>query len=162
MPSIGWLERNFKIYGIHLYGRANPTPGPGSSKITFHNPPEWTRGDFFDVTAPTRVTVPHGYRGRYTIRLTLEWTRGGNMVFTELDREQGFFYGELSTNAHPDGVFHESRVSAAPVVHSTRTVLHLLWEGMLTPGDFIEPNIQYTLAQITSVNAWFRMRRLGK
>jgi hypothetical protein len=162
MSEIGWLERNFKIYGVDLYGHADPMPGPGTTTINFKSPPEWDRSGFFDSASPTRVTVPSGYRGRYTIRMTIQWNRGGAQPFTIQDRDQGFFYGEFSTNAHPDGHFQESRVSAAPVVNSTKTVFHLLWEGLLAPGHYIEPLIQYQLPQPASMDAWLRMRRLGR
>ncbi len=162
MAAIGWLERNLKIHGVDLYGHAGPMPGPASTSINFVDPPDWDRGGFYDPANPTRVTVPSGYRGRYTIRVTIQWNRGGNQTFTIQDRDQGFFYGELSTNAHPDGHFHETRVSAAPVVNSTKTVFHLLWEGLLAPLDFVEPLIQYELPQPAAADVWFRMRRLGR
>ena len=162
MAPIGWLERNFKIYGVDLYGHAGPMPGHAGSTITFNNPPEWDREGFFDPDARTRVTVPPGYKGRYTVRMTIQWNRGGSQPFTIQDRDQGYFYGELSTNAHPDGRFQESRVSAAPVVNSTKTVFHLFFEGLLTPGHYIEPLIHYQLPQPASADIWFRMRRLGR
>ena len=48
MAPIGWLERNFKIYGVDLYGHAGPMPGTAGTTITFNNPPEWDREGFFN------------------------------------------------------------------------------------------------------------------
>ncbi len=162
MASLNWVENRVRVHGVEL--RADATPVPSStttSKVVFSSPPVWDSDGFFNPAVPERVVIPSGFRGRYAARLTLRWSFG-QQPFTINDRDNGFFYAEIATNAHPDGRFQETRVSAAPVVNSTKTVMQILWDGALAHGHYLEVNLQYDLPRPAGVNIWFALRWLGR
>lgn len=161
MPPLNLVERRVRVHGVELRADASPMPDPAATTaLTFQNPPRWDSDGFFDPTQPGRVTIPPGFRGRYAARLTVRWFLGQG-AFTVNDRDHGFFYAELATDADPDGRFQETRISAAPVANSTKTVLQVVWDGLLAPGNHIAANIQYDLPRPAMLNAWFTLCRLG-
>lgn len=162
MASLNWVEKRVRVHGVELYADAAPMPGDtATSKVVFNNPPVWDSDGFFKPAHPERVAIPPGFRGRYAVRLTVRWSVV-QQPFTINDRDNGFFYAEIASNAHPDGRFQETRVSAAPVVNSTKTVMQILWDGALAHGHFLEVNLQYDLPRPAGANIWFAMRWLGR
>jgi len=162
MPTLNWTERRIRAHGVELFASASPTPSPtASTKVSFSSPPVWDSDGFFNAAHPDRVSIPPGLRGRYTARLTIRWTFG-QPPFTINDRDNGFFYTEIASNADSTGRFQDSRISAAPVVNSTKTVLQVLWDGPLAHGHFLEVNIQYDLPRQADAEIWFTLRWLGR
>ena len=162
MASLNSTEKQVRVHGVELSADAGFPPSSNAvSKVIFANPPVWDSDGFFDAAHPDRVTIPKGLRGRYAVRLTIRWSLG-QQAFTINDRDNGFFYAEIATNAHPDGVFQETRVSVAPVVNSTKTVMQILWDGALVKNHFLEVNLQYDLPRPAMANVWLAMRWLGR
>jgi hypothetical protein len=163
MSPLNSTEKKIRVHGVELSADVSPMPSTSAiTKVSFANPAVWDSDDFFDADFPDRVTIPQGFRGRYAVRLTIRWSVVGAQAFTVNDRDNGFFYAEIATNAHPDGRFQETRVSAAPVVNSTKTVMQILWDGELKKGHLLEVNLQYDLPRPAVANVWFAMRWLGR
>ncbi|MDX2436104.1 MAG: hypothetical protein QNL88_03535 [Acidobacteriota bacterium] len=162
MPPLNWTERRIHAHGVELHADANPMPSDTTStKVVFSNPPVWDSDGFFNAAHPDRISIPQGLRGRYAARLTIRWYLG-QQPFTIHDRDNGFFYTEIASNADPTGRFQDTRISVAPVVNSTKTVLQVLWDGPLAHGHFLEVNLQYDLPRPAGANIWFSLRWLGR
>lgn len=162
MDSLNWVEKRIRAHGVELCADAGPMPSSvTTTKVVFRDPPVWDSDGFFNPAQPERVTIPEGFRGRYAVRLTVRWSLG-QQPFTINDRDNGFFYTEIATNADPTGRFQETRVSVAPVVNSTKTVMQILWDGALVKDQFLEVNLQYDLPRPAGANIWFAMRWLGR
>jgi hypothetical protein len=161
MPPLNMTERRVRVHGVDLQADASPMPDPNATTtLSFQSPAKWDSDGFFNPAQPSRVTIPSGLRGRYSVRLTIRWSLALG-AFTINDRDNGFFYAELATDADPDGRFQETRISVAPVANSTKTVLQVCWDGLLAPGNHIGANVQYDLPRPAMLNAWLTMHRLG-
>ena len=182
---MGWLDNKIRsvcdqvcgemfsaqmmIRGVDHQGSGVIAPdAPGATTLDFGDTPTWDSNGFFNINQRSKITVPDGLDGRYFITVTLRWYPHSG-VFKIAERDGGRFYAELATNANPAGYFPRTRCSAAPVVTSPKTIQHLLWEGPLAAGHFVQIRVRNSVhvkddggySVNVMVNAWLTMRRLG-
>ena len=166
-----WFDRWIRVHGADL--RADELIVPGTADFTnvkFNHPPEWQSDPFLDPADRTRITIPKKLDGRYYVRVTIRWERSDNNDFQIADRDGSCFLTYVTKNGDTDAHrLQDTRVSAAPVVMSTKTFMHVLWEGNLKRDDFLKVFINHhgTILGATNVpisvmaNVWMVVRRLG-
>jgi len=166
-----WFDRWIRVHGADLSGGATIVQDTANFiEVKFNHPPEWQSDPFLDPADRTKITIPRKLAGRYYVRVTIRWEKTDNYEFQIPDRDNSCFYTYLTKNG--DTITHrlsETRISAAPVVNSTKTVMHVLWEGNLRKDDFIKlfishPGTVLSASNMTipvMANVWLTLRRLG-
>ena len=166
-----WFDRWIRVHGADLRGDELIVPGTADfTEVKFKHPPEWQSDPFLDPADPTKITIPRKLAGRYYVRVTIRWERSDNNEFQIADRDGSCFFTYVTKNGDTDAyALQDTRVSAAPVVMSTKTFLHVLWEGNLKRDDFLKVFICHwgTILGANDIpisvmaNVWMIVRRLG-
>ncbi len=170
MPALKFLERLIRVHGADLTADAAPVLGADLKTVSFHQQSRWDSDGFFSPQVPTRVTIPNGLGGRYSVLVNVLWNAATNAPFSLEDRDRLFVYGEIGSNADPDGRLHETRCAQSLVAHTVTSPMRFQWEGELASDHFIE--VRLMLGQdMTSVapaqfdrltaNVSLHLRRLG-
>jgi hypothetical protein len=108
-----------------------PDDVPGGQVVPFAVE-TYDRGAMFDGGAPTRLTVPAGWDGVYSM--------GGNIQFRgELDDNEGFRMAAIRLNGATIIAFDQAR---AVISQQDSTIINLHTDYELVSGDFIELLVQ--------------------
>jgi hypothetical protein len=171
MPPPNWFERWIKIHGADLTGHSLIMPDTGAfTAVKFNHPAGWESDPFLDSGDTTKFSIPHKLAGRYHLCATIRWHKTDDLAFKIRDREDACFLAYLTKNGDTLAErLQETRISVAPVVKATHTVMYLIWEGTLRKNDFIKLFITYdgTFLGATDIpisamaNVWLTLRRLG-
>lgn len=166
-----WFDKWIRVHGADL--RADElimTGPPAVTEAKFKHPPDWQSDPFLDPADPTKISIPPKLLGRYYLRVTIRWERSDNNEFQIADRDGGYFFTYVTKNGDTDEYrLQDTRISAAAVVMSTKTFIHVLWEGNLRRGDYLKLFIgrSGTILGPTDIpisvmaNIWTVLRRLG-
>jgi hypothetical protein len=173
MPDLNWVEKRIFVHGVDLIGYALLVPGGNQfTFVEFDHPPEWQSDPdvFFDGVDRTKIAIPKRHGGRYYLCATIRCERSDNRGFQIQDRDNSYFFTYLTKNGDTEeDRLAETRISAAPVVNSSKTVIRLLWEGKLKRNDFLKLFIAQNgtilgetgIPISTMVTVWLTLRRLG-
>lgn len=170
MPALNILERFIRVHGADLTAHAAPVLGEGLETVSFHQQPGWDSDGFFSPQVPTRVTIPNGLGGRYSVLVNVLWNAATNQPFSLQERDRLFVYGEIGSNADPDGRLYETRCAQSLVAHTVTTPMRFQWEGELASEHFIEVKLMLgqdmtadgpAIIDRLPANVWLHLRRLG-
>jgi hypothetical protein len=146
--------------------------------LDFNAPARWDSDGFFDVTQPTRITIPTDLGGRYVAHATVMWyfIAGPPFdMFTLAHRDSpnnkfGYFTAEITVNGdRPDP--RENLCTDAVIPGTVRNAQNVLWETNLDAEDYLELYLCQTVLgndpsilpenEDLRVEVNFKLRRLG-
>jgi hypothetical protein len=171
------FERRMIVRGAKLAGQTNLALPIKDQPLDLAGTEIWNRDGFFSSGNKTRVTVPMGYGGVYSIHAVVHWGIGGGKTFFPDIRDGSYFISKIAKNGSVSGDLREARSSDAPTIPATITRQDVLWEAELAENDSIEVLVTCEVFDTAIMNLcdglygvgwgfnlehWFTIRRLGK
>jgi hypothetical protein len=171
------FERRIKIRGAKLAGQTNIKLPINDQPLDLAGTEIWNRDGFFSNTNKTRVTVPVGYGGVYSIHAVVHWGIGSSATFFPDIRDGNYFVTKLRKNNDVSGDLREARSSDEPTIQATITRQDVFWEAELSGDDYIEVLVSCEVIDAATMNLydglygaawgyrlehWLTIRRLGQ
>jgi hypothetical protein len=170
------FERRIKVRGAKLAGQTHLTLPIKDHPLDLAGTEIWNRDGFFSSGNKTRVTVPMGYGGVYSVHAVVHWRIGDGKTFFPDIRDGNYFISQIAKNGSVSGDLREARSSDAPKIPATITRQGVFWEAELAESDFIEVLATcevfdaatmtlfdglYGVGWSFRLEHWFTIRRLG-
>jgi len=177
MAGLTWCERKTRVRGVKLTGQANLSLPIKDKALDLAGTTLWASTGFFSSTQPTRVTIPAGCAGVYSVHAVVNWGVGDWKTFFPDYRDGIYFVTQLRKNDSVSGDVREARAINEPTIPATITRQDIFWETDLSRNDTIEILVScevydqpivdlfhelYGAAWRLQLEYWLTVRRLGK
>lgn len=175
--GLTWWERKARVRGVKLAGQANLSLPIKDKALEFNGAPIWVSDGYFSGTEPTRVTIPAGCGGVYSIHAVVHWGIYDSATFFPQIRDGNYFITQVAKNGGVSGHLREACTCNEPAIPATTTRQEVLWEAPLAASNYIEilissevvdQNIMdlygglYGVSWKYQLEYWLTVRRLGR
>jgi len=178
MTGIPRFERRIKIRGAKLFSITTLHPPIADHPLELADTEIWNRDGFYSSTQPTRVTVPTGYAGVYSVHSVVQWGIGllADRFRPEI-RDGSYFITQLAKNGSVADDLNEARAFDPPTIPTRICRQDVFWEADLEDNSYIEVlvsnqafdqsvmdqyDILYGAAWFYRLEHWLTIRRLGR
>jgi len=177
MAGLTWCERRMRVRGVKLAGATDLSLPIKDHPLVLAGSTIWASTGFYSSVQPTRVMVPTGCGGVYSIHAVVHWKIGDLFRFLPETRDGNYFITQLAKNGSVSGDLREARTIDAPMIPARITRQDIVWEAELEANNYIEVLISCEVRDQEIMDLyddlfgstwryrlehWLTVRRLGK
>ena len=123
---------------------------------------DWTSHAFTSPTNPTRITIPRGRGGVYSISAAVRWFRTDSNEFTLADSQSSYFYAWIMKNGSGNPIGNPLRSTTSATAFATGTTQSFTWLLDLDARDYLELVLQQGVHPMIAANGGVCLFRVGR